>query len=267
MNTESIAMLEENVVSKPVSSVARRAVPRLSDALDRIAPSIKSHEMSDPFDIGEALDALAQSGEPLTIYPGGRGDAIMARIDSVDPELPHFTLDIAGGARLPAGLATFVSAVGGTAKIQFDLTQSWIGLPDRPNLVKAAFPAVCQVLNRRAQPRREAPVGAHYTAAFVVQGKTYRWPLCDYSLGGIGLRATREEAKGFFVGRKLEGVRLQLGPALLVTADLEIRLLRPYRTFLLGEQVQVGCRFTNISMQVEQGIGSLVNGADETQPA
>jgi c-di-GMP-binding flagellar brake protein YcgR len=258
-------MVEENVVSKPVSSVTRRGAPRLSDALDRIAPSIQPHEMSDPFDIGEALESLARSGEAVTIYPGGRGDAIMARIDSVDEELPHFFLDVVGGERIPNGAATFVSSLGGNAKIQFELTESWTALPDRPNLVKAPFPPACKVLNRRAQPRRETPVGAHYTASFVIKGKTHRWPLCDYSQGGVGLRATREEAKGFFVGRQLEGVRLQLGPALVVTADLEIRLLRPFRTFLLGEQVQVGCRFTNISMQVQQSIGGLAAGDSEEQ--
>jgi hypothetical protein len=46
-----------------------------------------------------------------------------------------------------------------------------------------------------------------------------------------------------------------------MTADLEIRLMRPFRTFLLGAQVQIGCRFLNISMQMEQTLGRLVGSA------
>lgn len=251
-------MVEGNAVSNAVSSLARRGPPRLSDALDRIGANAAPHEMRDPYDIGEALAALARTGDAITIYPGGRGEPLMARIESVDPELPHFVLDLAGDATIPTGLATFVASLGGNAKLQFDLTQPWGSVPGQANLLPAVFPEVCLVLNRRAEQRQDTPVGVHYEATFAAQGKTFHLPLYDFSLGGVGLRATPEEARGLYVGRKLEGVRLQLGPALLVTADLEIRLQRPFRTFLLGDQVQIGCRFTNISMQCKQAIDALV---------
>jgi hypothetical protein len=54
-------------------------------------------------------------------------------------------------------------------------------------------------------------------------------------------------------------VELELGPSLTITADLEIRLLRPFRTFLLGEQVQVGCRISNITMQMKQRLERAVS--------
>jgi c-di-GMP-binding flagellar brake protein YcgR len=263
-----VAMVEGNAVNSPVSTVARRGPPRLSDALDRIAASAEPHEMRDPYDIGEALTMLAQTGEAVTIYPGGRGAPLVARIASVDPELPHFVLDLAGDAVIPTGMATFVASLGGNAKLQFDLTQPWGCVPGESNLVPAVFPDVCKVLNRRAQQRQETPVGLQYVASFVAQGKSYELALYDFSLGGVGLRASPEEARGLHVGRKLEGVRLQLGPALLVTADLEIRLQRPFRTFLLGEQVQIGCRFTNISMLGKQSIDTLVSSsAGHRRPA
>jgi hypothetical protein len=53
-----------------------------------------------------------------------------------------------------------------------------------------------------------------------------------------------------------------MGPTLVITADLEVRLLRPFRTFLLGQQVQVGCRISNISMQMRQ---SLERAVDKVQ--
>jgi c-di-GMP-binding flagellar brake protein YcgR len=95
-------------------------------------------------------------------------------------------------------------------------------------------------------------------ATFKILGKAYELPLYDFSLGGVGLRATPEQAFGLRLGKKLDDVRLELGPALVVVADLEIRLLRPFKTFLLGEQVQIGCSFASISMQMQQNLESLV---------
>jgi hypothetical protein len=56
-------------------------------------------------------------------------------------------------------------------------------------------------------------------------------------------------------------VFLELGPSLAIQADLEVRLLRPFRTFLLGQQVQVGCRISNISMQMKQSLDRAVSTA------
>jgi len=214
--------------------------------------------MHDPFDIGEALAALAQTGEAVTAYPADSKDVLMARIDSVDPEHPHFVFDFADGAIPPAGPATFVASLGGNAKMQFELNQAWCSQPEQPNLVPATFPAFCLVLNRRAARRHGTPVGGNYTASFTLLGRAYDLSLYDFSWGGVGLRGTPEQCKGLRVGKKLEGVRLELGRALVVMADLEVRLLRPFHTFLLGHQVQIGCRFVNISMQVKQNLERLV---------
>jgi len=83
-------------------------------------------------------------------------------------------------------------------------------------------------------------------------------PLYDFSQSGVGLRATPEQCFGLHVDEKLDGVRLELGPNLVRMAALEIRLLRPFRTFLLGEQVQVGCSFVNVSMQMQQSLERFV---------
>jgi hypothetical protein len=72
------------------------------------------------------------------------------------------------------------------------------------------------------------------------------------------MRATPEQCFGLHVGKKLDGVRLELGPNLVIMADLEVRLMRPFRTFLLGEQVQIGCSFTGISMQMQQTLERFV---------
>lgn len=235
----------------------RKGPPRPGDQLTRIAPALSPHQMRDPFDIGETLAALAESGEPLTVYPAGQGEPMLARIASVDPEAPHFVLDLAGEFGIPAGRATFVAALGGNAKLQFDLDSDWTA-GDQPNLVPAVFPETCLVLNRRAAPRLETPVNGCYAATFILLNKQFELPLCDYSVGGVGLRATPEQAEELYPGRKLKSVHLQLGPALAIVADLEIRLLRPFRSFLLGEQVQIGCSIDNIEMQMRQTLERLV---------
>lgn len=245
-------------MNSPALSIVRKGVPKLSDALDLIPADAGPHEMRDPFDIGEALESLAYTGEPVTVYPSRmKRNALMARIHSVDAENPRFVIDFAGETP-PAGVATLVASLGGNAKLQFDLMQDWHGLPGQRNLVAAEFPPSCLVLNRRAAQRLETPVGVNYTAAFKIVGKPYELPLYDFSIGGVGMRATPEQAFGLRVGRKLEDVRLELGPALVLIADLEIRLLRPFKTFLLGEQVQIGCSFASISMQMKQNLEKLV---------
>jgi len=235
----------------------RKGPPKPTDAADRIRPDSGAHDMRDPFDIGDALTTLALTGEPLTVYPRGQ-DFVMARIDSVEPEHKVFTLELAGNDVLAEGEAVFVAALGSNAKIQFELDADWAIVEGRPDLVQLPLPEVCLVLNRRAEPRLESPVGMNYGARFTLLGKVFEMPLYDFSRGGVGLRATPEQALELYVGKKLEGVQLELGTSLAVSADLEIRLLRPFRTFLLGQQVQVGCRISNISMQMRQTLERAV---------
>ena len=236
----------------------RKGPPKPSDAVSRIGGNAQPHEMRDPFDIGEALATLAESGAPVTVFPAGWIEPLLARIASVDPELPHFTIDFTGSERPPGGKATLVASLGGNAKLQFELDQSWKPAPSDKLHVQAEFPPSCLVLNRRAARRVETPVGVHYLANFRIKGAEMELPLYDFSQGGVGLRATPEQCFGLHVGKKLEGVHLQLGPNLAITADLEVRLLRPFRTFLLGEQVQIGCSFARISMQMQQTLERFV---------
>ena len=236
----------------------RKGPPKPADALSRIGGNAQPHEMRDPFDIGEALSTLAESGEPITVFPAGWIEPLLARIASVDPELPHFVIDFTGSERPPAGKAILVASLGGNAKLQFELDQGWDSVPGKLLHVAAEFPESCLVLNRRAARRVETPVGVNYTASFRLQGKQYDLPLYDFSQGGVGLRATPEQCFGLHVGRKLDGVQLELGPNLVILADLEVRLLRPFRTFLLGEQVQIGCSFAAISMQMQQTLEKFV---------
>lgn len=245
-------------MTTPTTIIIRKGAPRPADALERIAADAGAHEMHDPFDIGEAFESLARSGDAVSVYPSETGQSVlMARIHSVDPEQPTFVIDFVD-AIPPAGTATLVASLGGNAKLQFELTQAWRSLPGEPNLVPAEFPPYALVLNRRAAPRLEAPVGVGYSASFNMLGEAYELPLYDFSLGGVGLRAAPEQAVGLRVGKQINNVRIALGPELVLTADLQIRLLRPFKTFLLGDQVQIGCSFAGISLAMQQSIERLL---------
>jgi c-di-GMP-binding flagellar brake protein YcgR len=236
----------------------RKGPPKLTDAVDRIPPKALAHDMTDAFQIFDTLSTLAQTGEAITVYPMGQ-DFVMARIDAVDQERRTFLLDLAADSSLPAGKAVFTAALGGNAKIQFELDAGWSFVPDRSQVIELPLPDVCKVMNRRAEARLETPLGGSFGARFTIMGKVFELALYDFSCGGVGLRATPQQADELYVGKKLEGVELELGPSLTIQADLEVRLKRPYRTFLLGQQVQVGCRISNISMVMKQRLERAVS--------
>jgi c-di-GMP-binding flagellar brake protein YcgR len=219
----------------------------------------KPHEMTDEHDIGDALTLLSDTGEPVSIYPSSATNVVMARIKSVDPEKPYFVIELNEGEFLPPGDATFVAWLR-SAKIQFTLTSAeWSSKPNEPTMIPLEFPLKCLVLNRRASTRLETPLGVYYMASFVMNGKPYELQLYDFSAGGVGMRAAPRDAVGLHVGRKLQRVRLELGPDKVMIADLEIRLSRTFRSFLLGEQVQIGCQFINLSPTMEDELKRLLD--------
>lgn len=215
--------------------------------------------MTDEHDIGDALTLLADSGEPVSIYPLSSTNVVMARIKWVDPENPHFVVELNEGEFLPPGEAIFVAWMR-SAKLQFTLSSTdWASKPNEPTLIPMEFPLKCLVLNRRASTRLETPLGVYYMASFVLNGKPYELQLYDFSAGGVGMRASPRDAVGLHVGRKLQRVRLELGPDSVMIADLEIRLARTFRSFLLGEQVQIGCQFSNLSPTMEEELRRLLD--------
>jgi c-di-GMP-binding flagellar brake protein YcgR len=236
-----------------VLAAAKLGNTRLIDNLEIAA----AHTMRDPFDIGAALSTLAATRAAVTVYLPDEV-FLLAQIDAVDPELRSFTLGLSGHAILPARRVTLVAALDDNARLQFDLVPTYPLEPGTARSLTLPFPDACLVLNRRAEARLDAPLGAGHAARFVLLGKVFELPLCDFSRGGVGMRATPAEALELYVGKRLAGVELELGPALVIRADLEVRLLRPFRTFLLGPQVQVGCRIVGISMQMREHLEGVV---------
>lgn len=252
-------------MNDPIPNDFRKGPPALQDAVEPIAAGSKPHEITDVDDIGDSLTVLAENGDAISVYPAMSTEVVMARIRSVSPDQPHFVLELNEGETIPPGGATFVAWLR-SAKIQFTLPgPAWNSMPDQPHLIPLEFPERCQVLNRRATARLETPLGVYFTASFVLNGKPYELQLYDFSQGGVGMRCAPRDSQGLHVGRKLQRVRLELGPDAVIIADLEIRLSRTYRSFLLGEQVQIGCQFLNMSAAMQDDLAKLIDKMNSRQ--
>jgi c-di-GMP-binding flagellar brake protein YcgR len=188
---------------------------------------------------------------------------VLGRILSVDPELPHFVMELNEGETLPHGNITFVACLR-TAKLQFRLSDAaWRPLPGQPQHIPMTFPETCAVLNRRSAERVETPLGANFMASFVMAGNVpHKLTLLDLSLRGIGLRCSKRDAQGLLKGRKLRDVLLELGSETVVIEELEIRTRRAFRSFLLGEQLNIGCMFTSLSPEAEDQIQRVLDRID-----
>jgi flagellar brake protein len=243
----------------------RKGPPRPQDAIAPFPPSANSYDMTTEDEIGDALTLLAAHGDAISMYTPGSREPVLGRILSVDPELPHFVMELNDGLTLQPGKVTFV-AVLGNAKLQFRLSDpDWATVAGKPQLIPMVFPETCTVLNRRTSERVETPLGASFTATFELNGVTRQdLAIYDFSLGGIGLHCSKIEAKGLLKGRKLQGVQLELGPDSAIVADLEVRYTRPFRSFLMGEQLHVGCKFVNLTPEAESELKRLLQA---TAPA
>jgi c-di-GMP-binding flagellar brake protein YcgR len=223
--------------------------------------------MTSEDEIGDTLTLLAANGDAISMYVPGTREAVLGRILSVDPEQPHFVMELNEGASLPPGKITFV-AVLRTAKIQFRLSNmDWNSLPGQPQLIPMTFPETCAVLDRRAAERVETPLGTNFTAVVELHGSPHEWSVYDFSLGGIGLHCSKGEAKGLLKGRKLPEVRLVLEEKeveTVVIVELEIRYTRAFRSFLAGEQTHIGCQFANLTPETETRIKGLMEQLNHT---
>lgn len=242
----------------------RKGPPRPQDAITPIPAAASTHDMTSEDEIGDTLTLLAANGDAISMYVSGTREAVLGRILSVDPELPHFVMELNEGATLPPGKVTFVAVVR-TAKLQFRLSnQDWNSLPGQPQLIPMVFPETCAVLDRRSSERVETPLGANFMASLEIHGNPHEWSIYDFSLGGIGLRCSKIEAKGLLKGRKLPDVHLELEEETIIVAELEVRFTRAFRSFLLGEQIHIGCMFVNLTPEAESEIKKLLDQINNT---
>lgn len=246
---------------EPHSALIRKGPPRPQDAIAPFTASAdNSFEMTTEDDIGDALTLLAEHGDAISMYAPGNREPIFGRILSVDPELPHFVMEMNEGASLPSGKITFVTTLR-SAKLQFRLSKDdWDPLPGQPLHIPMVFPETCTVLNRRSTERLETPLGITCTAEFAVSETNFHeLPVYDISEGGLGMHCSKARAKGLIKGRKLHDVVLEMGEITIEVTEMEVRFTRAFRSFLAGEQLHLGCMFTKLTPEATSKIATVLD--------
>ena len=179
---------------------------------------------------------------------GGRpcGMALLTRVQPGEP----LVLEVSGALPpLPPQVLALAHMPGGV-RAQWVLQADWQPAAAGRWRLQAPWPAQVLQQQRRLHPRWQLPLGQSYQAGFQFGQRRCVLHLEDLSLGGVALRGTRQETAMLFMGRKIAKAVLELGSGVQVQVDLIVRSRRSYRSFLLGEQVIVGCSLEGVSDEV-----------------
>lgn len=248
---------DEGSVYQAAQTGVQLMKPSSMDREDPMDLAKAANVVTDMEQIRESLTHLAHTGSVISVYTKDQAQPLLCRIVSVDEFDPVFAFEISFEDLIPLGDCTCVSRLHG-ATFQFKIAEPQLTSFSGLRLLQAEFPAKTYASNRRATARVEAPLGAYFNVSFTLHGQQIELPLYDFSEGGVGLRATPRQAVGLYVGRRIVKAHIELGDYVL-DADLEVRLTRSYRSFLLGEQIQIGCQFLNLPPVTLDAIKTLLS--------
>lgn len=150
-----------------------------------------------------------------------------------------------------------IANMGAGVRVQCAVEGTWNEAADAW-VLQATWPDELLQLQRRRHQRFPVPLGQNYTASFMFGRKRCVLDIDDLSLGGIALRGTRADTAMLFLGRELPQVTLKLANHDILRASLKVRLRRSYRSFLLGEQVLVGCSIESMDEEDRASLHSLL---------
>lgn len=200
----------------------------------------------DPWAIVAELQAMVSHAVPVSIYPPHDAPRLDGRLMEVSSEPRRFALEVDRLHAPVSGPSLIVGQPQGI-HLQFHADLSWEDQPGPVLRCAAALPEEMVHLQRRHFPRLDAPLGPVLHATFALHGKTRVMNVEDLSLGGLGLRCARREGAVLARGQRLDRVRLDLGQSEPLVVTLDICSRRPYQSFLVGEQLQFGCRYVDLT--------------------
>lgn len=203
----------------------------------------------------DELRALADSGTWVTLYPAPPAPFILGRLAMVDARAGSFVFAPVGEPTVPGGELLFVATLHG---VKYQFSSTWAGQASPVTRLGAMLPSSLIKLQRRRFVRVEAPLGLSFRAEFSLGGRQHALNVDDLGLGGVRLRAAPREAAPLYAGRRLPRVRLLLGRGRTLVVDLDVRSRRAWRTFLLGEQILVGCRFIDLNAADEDALREAI---------
>lgn len=214
------------------------------------AAGMTLYRLCDAAVIAQVMQELVQQQTVLSLYAAQSDEGLdiaadaapvaLASLSRTDASQSALVLQIPAQAQpLPQRLIG-IAHMAGSVRVQCAVQGSW-----QPEvgawLLHMPWPQELLQLQRRRHQRFPVPLGQNYTASFMFGRKRCVLDIDDLSLGGIALRGTRADTAMLFLGRELPQVRLKLASHDILRVFLRVRSRRSYRSFLLGEQVLVGC--------------------------
>ncbi|WP_272970615.1 PilZ domain-containing protein [Comamonas terrigena] len=232
------------------------------------AVDLSYYRLSTPVAVQQVLESLQRQQAVMTlladvpdahaVHDAGGRPCGMAVLSQVDAEQQCLVMEVSG-ALLPLPAAVLVVAhLPGSVRTQWELQAQWTELSPGRWQLQAPWPNQVLQHQRRRHPRLQLPLGQRYEASFMFGQRHCVLHMDDLSQGGVALRGTRSETSMLFMGRKISKVVLDLGSGVQVQVDLTVRSRRSYKSFLLGEQVMVGCSLEGMTDEVQAALARIM---------
>lgn len=238
------------------------------------ASGLTLYRLDTPAAIGAVLQDVQQQQSVFSLYaqPGGADvvalppDATpygLASLVAVDAQACTCMLSVSSPL-LPWPTHTMaVAHMAGGVRVQCEVAGAWQQVEGNHWQLEMPWPAHMVQLQRRRHTRLHVPLGHNYSANFMFGRRHCALDIEDLSLGGVALRGTRPETAMLFLGRDLPQVRLCMADGSVLKVALKVRSRRSYRSFLLGEQVLVGCSVEAIAEADQQLLQGWLNAGIE----
>lgn len=225
------------------------------------------YRLSDAAVIARVMQELVEQQAVLSLYAAQSDQGLevaadapplaLASLRSTDVSQSALVLQIPRQTQpMPPRLIGIANMTAGV-RVQCAVQGIWSETSDAW-VLQAAWPDELLQLQRRRHQRFPVPLGQNYTASFMFGRKRCVLDIDDLSLGGIALRGTRTDTAMLFLGRELPQVTLKLANHDILRASLKVRSRRSYRSFLLGEQVLVGCSMESMDEEDQASLHSLL---------
>ena len=215
------------------------------------------YQLNAPEVIGQILQEILQQGSGISLYPLPYSEAGSVGSGDVVEDVNQTPIGIARIVALeestsiveweaPTLLQPSVSAVcaiahlNGGVRVQCILEGHWQA-GHNSWILRAPWPTEILQCQRRRYQRYSVPLGQSYTVSFSFGSTRHELDIDDMSLGGVALRGTRKETAMLFMGKTLRNVTIHLPHGYAFVASLKVHSRRAFKSFLLGEQVLVGC--------------------------
>ena len=202
-----------------------------------------------------ATEAHSAAAAPLA---EGQSPWGIASVVAVDAQARMLALLVTGLTQPPPASSLAIAHMAGAVRVQWCLEGAWQPVDGGGWQLTTTWPVQLVQLQRRRHPRWSVPLGQNYSAIFLFGNRRCVIDIEDVSVAGVALRGSRAETAMLFVGRSLPRVQLHLPDGVVLEVALQVRARRRFHTFLLGEQVLIGCSVEHMEAADQQALAQWI---------